>query len=393
MEHWHQLLGDNLEEHGLSEQEVLAELDHVYNSDHHFNDGRILSSMCTAPHQLAIDVHTKFIEANLGNPDLYPGTKRLEKLVIKSLGDLFNGHKLTGHMTSGGTESNITALWVSRKLSGRREVLFPKNIHFSVLKAIDMLGMEPIEIELDETYRMSVDDVESKLTDKTAAVVAMAGATELGVTDPIEKLSELCAGKIFLHVDAAFGGFVIPFMKELGHELPKFDFELPGVSSLTVDPHKMGLSTIPAGALLYREKDYLDKITVDAPYLFSAKHSTLFGTRNSGSVAATYAVLRHLGRQGFKAVVKKCMENTRYLADKLTELGLELVLEPVINVVAINLAHPEKVVTELAKQNWFVSRGRFPPCLRFVLMPHITSEAIDKFMPVLESTCRALGEL
>ncbi len=72
--------------------------------------------------------------------------------------------------------------------------------------------MKPLEVDLDESYCMSVDDIQDKLSENTAAVVSIAGATELGGIDPIEKISELCADNIFLHVDAAFGGFVIPFL-------------------------------------------------------------------------------------------------------------------------------------------------------------------------------------
>lgn len=386
-------VGVVLDEQGISREKILAELDEAFQRDHHFRDGRILASMCTEPNELAIETHTKFIETNLGNPDLYPGTKELEIQVIKSLGNLLHGNSISGHMTNGGTESNITALWIAKKVSGKREVLFPKNSHFSIIKAIDLLDLKPVKVELDENYCMSVDDVKAKLTDDTAAVVCMAGATELGTIDPIEHISQLCKGDIFLHVDAAFGGFVIPFLKELGYDLPKFDFELPGVSSITIDPHKMGLSTIPAGALLYRREEFLDRITVDAPYLISMKHSTLSGTRNSSAVAATYAVLRHLGREGFRTVVTQCMENTKYCALKVHELGLELVIEPILNVLAIKLAHPEKVVEELAKQNWYVSKGQYPKCLRIVVMPHVTRKVIDEFIPVLEETCRTGGEL
>ncbi len=365
----------------------------AFSSDHHFRDGRILSSMCTAPHELAIKAHMMFIEANLGNPDLYPGTKRLEGEIVRVLGELFHGKNLNGYMTSGGTEANITALWIARKLSGKRRVLFPISAHFSITKAVNLLNMEPVEIELDESFRMSVDDVEDNISDNSAAVICMAGTTELGVVDPIEQLSQICHGNTFLHVDAAFGGFVLPFLKELGYDVPKFDFQLSGVCSLNTDPHKMGLSTIPSGALLYRDVRFLEHITVDAPYLISNKHSTLTGTKNSAAVAATYAVLMHLGREGFKKVVKQCMDNTNYLASRVQELGFELAIKPVTNVVAIKLANPENVQKELVKQNWFVSKGRFPKCLRIVLMPHVTRSALEEFVPVLESTCRSMGEL
>lgn len=382
-----------MDEHGESREMVLTELKQILAKNHHFKSGRVLSSMCTAPHELAVHAHMMFIESNLGNPDLYPGTKHLEKEIISILGDLFHGQNLAGHMTTGGTEANITALWIARKLSGKREVLFPKSSHFSITKAIDLLNMEPVELELDEKYCISLDDVEAKISENTAAIVCMAGSTELGVVDPIDKLSELCTENISLHVDAAFGGFVIPFLTELGYDLPKFDFEVPGVTSLNTDPHKMGLATIPAGVLLYRNEEYLDRITVDAPYLISMKHTALSGTRNSAAVAGTYAVLKHLGRIGFKENVRSCMENTNYLVSRIEELGLEPAITPVMNVLGIKLKNPEKVQHELAKQNWYVSKGRFPSTIRLVMMPHVTRTVIENFLPVFENTCRTMGEL
>lgn len=87
------------------------------------------------------------------------------------------------------------------------------------------------------------------ISGNTVAVVGVAGTTELGRIDPVEELSEICLEEgIHLHVDAAFGGFIIPFLRETGAELPEFDFKLQGVSSITVDPHKMGLAPSPVDA-------------------------------------------------------------------------------------------------------------------------------------------------
>lgn len=155
----------------------------------------------------------------------------------------------------------------------------------------------------------------------------------------------------------------------------------------------MGFSTIPAGALLYRDEKFIEGITVDAPYLISMKHSTLTGTRGSAAVAATYAVLSRLGREGFKEIVKKCMTTTDYLASRIEELGLELAIKPKMNVVGIRFPKPEKLVHELAKQNWFVSTGRYPPTVRIVVMPHVTRTVVDNFIPVFEKMCHSLGEL
>jgi tyrosine decarboxylase/aspartate 1-decarboxylase len=123
------------------------------------------------------------------------------------------------------------------------------------------------------------------------------------------------------------------------------------------------------------------------------KHSTLSGTKGSAAVAATYAVLQHLGREGFKEIVNLCMNNTNYLVSRMEELGLEVVIKPIMNVVGVKMHHPAKVQQKLAKLNWFVSKGRFPNCIRFVLMPHVTRAAIDEFLPAFEKVCKTSGEL
>ena len=87
------------------------------------------------------------------------------------------------------------------------------------------------------------------------------------------------------------------------------------------------------------------------------------------------------------------VRNERKSPVRLEELGLELAIKPIMNVIGVKMQHPAKVQRELAKLNWFVSKGRYPKCVRFVLMPHVTRAAIDEFLPVFEKVCRASGEL
>ena len=370
----------------------MLDLHKAMDEDFHFSDGKILSSMYTTPHDLAYLAHSMFIETNLGNPGLYPGTKKLEDEIISMLGKLLHGNP-HGFIVNGGTEANITALWIAKKLTKKNEVIFPKSAHFSFMKAVDLMGLKPVEIDLNEEFQMDVDTVENKLSDKTMAVVGVAGTTELGVIDPIKKLSELCNENYFFHVDAAFGGFVIPFLKELGYEMPKFDFELEGVNTITIDPHKMGLSTIPSGAILIREREHADNISVESPYLTIAKHATLSGTRNSAAVASTYAVMKLLGRDGYKNVVKRCMDSTNYLVNRLNEIGLNTVIKPVMNVVGIEMKHPYKIKKMLDKIGWKLSLAHCPKCLRIVVMPHVTKNVIDNFIPDLKKVCLKINEI
>src|SRR5690606_34902424 len=142
-------------------------------------------------------------------------------------------------------EANIMAMRAARNTRRIKnpEIIVPKSAHFSFKKASDMLCLKLREAELDKDYKVDINSVHHMISDKTVAIVGVAGTTELGKVDPIEELSEICADRdIFLHVDAAFGGYSIPFLNETGYDLPKFDFSLPGVCSITIDPHKMGLA-------------------------------------------------------------------------------------------------------------------------------------------------------
>jgi len=383
-----------LDEDGRTFSEVMDFLKEMHQRDFQFSDGHVLGSMYTTPHEIAKKAYSLFWEANLGNPGLYPGTSKLQKEVVNILGGLTNGSNLAGYMVGGGTEANITSLWVAKKLSGSDEVIFPKSAHFSFYKACDLMGLKPVVVDLNDNFQMDMGLMEEKLSDRTAAVVGIAGTTELGVVDPISEISELCeARNTYFHVDAAFGGFVLPFLKELGYDSPPFDFSLPGVSSLTVDPHKMGMATIPSGVLLIRKKEYLSNIAIESPYLTHIRQSALAGTRNSASVAATYAVLKHLGRNGYKDIVRHCMEMTMYLKRSIEEMGLTLVTKPTMNIIGINFKDAPKVEKEMDSKGWKLSKAKHPCCLRLVIMPHVTPKIADEFIGDLEGVSRELGEI
>lgn len=372
-----------------TEDNILAILKKAYQEDLHFSEGKILSSMYTRPHRLAVKAHRMFLEANLGNPEIYPGTKKLERKVIKKLLKILHGKNLYGCIVSGGTEANITALWLAKKLTRNRKVIIPKSAHLSFFKACDLLSLEPLLIELDKNYRMDISRVEEVLSNPKdiCAVVGIAGTTELGVIDPIEELSKICFdNNVFLHIDAAFGGFVIPFLKELypNRRIPEFDFRLPGVCSIVVDPHKMGLATIPSGALLLRRLKYLKLISRSAPYLTGSQVG-IIGTRCSASIPATYAVMQFLWKDGYRKIVKKCIDATEYLVKRVEELGLKLVMKPVMNIVGIKLTSPRAVIKKLDQKGWKLSLSANPPALRIVVMPHVTKRIIDKFIMDLEN--------
>jgi len=350
---------------------------------------RVLSSMCTVPHPVALKAHELFVETNLGDPGIFVGTRELEDRVIRLLGELLHNRECKGYISSGGTEANIQGIRSARNLKRVKKpnIVIPKSAHFSFEKIGDILGVEIRRADLDENYRVDTSKVEGMIDENTVAVVGIAGTTELGQVDDIKTLGELAMEReVFLHIDAAFGGLVLPFMNK---KIP-FDFEVDGVSSITVDPHKMGMATIPAGGILFRSEEFLRALEVETPYLTSKYQFTLTGTRPGTGVASTYAVLKHLGYDGMREIVQRCLKNTRILVEEMEAIGFEPVIEPVMNVVSFHCRKAERVKEELYKKRWVISTIRNPRAVRMVIMPHLNQEIIKDFVSEIKKVVRRI---
>ncbi|MGB2726874.1 MAG: tyrosine decarboxylase MfnA [Halobacteriota archaeon] len=375
-----------MEERGMSREEIESLLQEKKLKDLSYK--RVLSSMCTYPHEIAAYAHNKFLESNLGDSGLFPGTKEMEDEVIRMIGALLGNENAFGYVSTGGTESNIQAIRAVRNRKRREglsgmNIIVPETAHFSFDKIADILCIEVRKAALDVELRVDVNSVEELIDDKTICVVGIAGTTEFGQIDPIKELSEIAKDEgIFLLVDAAFGGFVIPFL-EAKYE---FDFLLDGVSSISIDPHKMGMSTISSGCILFREELYLEELTVPTPYLTTKEQCSLIGTRSGASAAATFAVLKYLGREGLKGIVSECMRVTGLLVRGAKEIGIRPVIEPVMNVVTLSFpaAEVERVANALEERGWRVSVTRVPKALRLVIMPHVKEETVKTFLEDLE---------
>jgi len=381
--------------HKKRHENILKELDKYKERDFTFASGHILGSMCTQPHPIAKEAYFRFLETNLGDPELFPGTREIESELISFISSLLNSPKTaTGQIVSGGTNGNITAMWLAKQLTGKKEIIISENAHFSFQKIASLMDMKLITLPLNKEYSMETAGMGKRIGKDTAAVVGIAGSTELGTIDPIPELSDMCRDEhIFLHVDAAFGGFVIPFLKELHYDVPDFDFKLKGVSTISVDAHKMGYSAMPLGILVVRDKKWMDEISVESHCISSKKQAGIIGTRSGGPVAAAYAVTRYLGKEGYKNLVQRCMNTTKYAEKRIKEIGLSLIVKPTMNVLGVKLNNPSKVINKLTSYGWRVNNIERISCIRIVLMPHVTKEVVDEFIPDLKRACREVGEL
>ncbi|MGA3359671.1 MAG: tyrosine decarboxylase MfnA [Halobacteriota archaeon] len=335
---------------------------------------RVLSSMCTYPHPVAVRAHIEYIHTNLGDPNLFPEIAAFERRAITILGGYLGAADAVGYITSGGTESNIQAVRASKLLSGTRKpnIVVPESAHQSFEKARDFTGVEVRQASLDERHAVDVNAVDELVDENTICIVGIAGTTALGAIDPIPALAQVAReNDAFLHVDAAFGGFVIPFLEKKY----RFDFRVGGVRSIAVDPHKMGMSTIPSGGLLFKRPADFDAISTNT---FYSVERSMAGTRGGASVAATLAVLEHLGVNGYRDVVRECMRLTNLCVEEAAGFGVYPVIPPVMNIIAFKLPGLQQIALRLTARGWRISV--MGGALRIVIMPHIDETTILEFL-------------
>ena len=368
----------------LPKTEVLELIQSVLKHDKSYKKGNVISTMCTYPNTFVQELFSKFIDRNIGDANLFPGVVQLEQEVIASLGELLYNPDAYGNIVTGGTEANFLALWAYRELSGKHTIIVPETAHFSLYKSANILNLKVKTIHVDKNRQIDIAETEKAIDDDTFCIVGIAGTTELGVIDPIAELSKLCLKyKLYLHIDAAFGGFVIPFMKDMGHDISDFDFALPGVTSITIDPHKMGMCPIPAGGILFRNKELTKKIEWSVSYL-SGGHTaqtTFVSSRSGASVIAVWGMLNYLGYEGYNDIIKQCLHVRDYLLSELDTIDeISPIEKPTINIVGVTSTKYNivEIAEAMRDKGWAISL--FTKHMRIVLRPSVTKKVISAFI-------------
>jgi len=331
---------------------------------------RVLSSMCTEPHPAAREAAEAFLATNPGDPGTYEAVAELEREAVAALGDLAGLADAAGYVTSGGTEANVQAIRIGRNRAdtGSPNFVVPASAHFSFRKAADLLGMELRVAPLDGRV-VDLDGVAELIDEDTVAVVGVAGSTEYGHVDPIPALVDVVDAAnpdALVHVDAAWGGFVLPFTDHA------WNFADAAVDTMAIDPHKMGRAVVPAGGLLARGPELLDELSIGTPYLESTSQVTLTGTRSGAGVASAAAALDALWPDGYREQYERAQANADWLADELSSRGYPVV-EPTLPLVAADLG--EERIEGLREAGWRLSRTERGEA-RFVMQPHVTREML-----------------
>jgi len=324
------------------------------------------------------DAYTMFMSENALAPAAFPSVKRMERDVIAATIELFHGpHGAAGTFTSGGTESIILAVKAAREWARntrlsegvRGQILLASTAHPAFDKAAQLLDLDIVRVEIASNFRADVSALESAVSERTILIVASAPSLPFGLIDPVEEIAQLASRyEIWCHVDACVGGYIAPFVSKLGYPIPRFDFAIPGVRSISADLHKFGYSAKGASTLIVRNSDDAALHAFEFSNWPKGKYvtPTLLGTRSGGAIAAAWAVIHYLGEDGYLEVTARVMElRDRYL-DGITGIpGLKPLALPDLSVIAYgsDVLDIAAVADQLAECGWYVSRIAQPPGL------------------------------
>lgn len=360
----------SLPSQGLPRDEVLARLAAYRADDLPARGGRAFAYVYDAGRpdidELAHTAFASYLDVNGLDPTVFPSLMKLENEVVGIAARHLGGDERTvGSFTSGGTESIILGVKAARDGMAKAapEVVLPVTAHAAFQKAAHYLGVKPVLVDVDPTtFRADPQAMRAAITDNTVLLVASAASYAHGVIDPIEEIGALAQEfGVRFHVDGCIGGWLLPYFRRLGADVPPFDLSVPGVSSMSVDLHKYAYAPKGASVVLFR-----DAATRRPSYFacadwtgYTVVNATVQSTKSGGPVAAAWSVLQAVGDEGYLELARQALSATRRLADGIDKIpGLRVMARPEMSLIAMTSDEPDldvfAVCDEMSARGWYV---------------------------------------
>lgn len=331
----------------------------------------------------------------------FKGTQEIEREVLEILAvDVFKAttNDYDGYIATGGTEANIEALWIYRnyfinthhaKLS-EIMIIASEDTHYSIAKGSNLLMIDWMKVDVYFEDR-KIDETKFETALKSAMangkkyfiVVANMGTTMFGSVDNPDAYTTILEKHNLpfkLHVDAAYGGFIYPFLTDNN----QLDFSNPHVSSITIDAHKMLQAPYGTGIFLCRKNLIENVLTKEAAYV-EGMDLTLCGSRSGANAVAVWMILKTYGKNGWFEKVKILEMRTDWLCNQLDALQISYFREPFMNIVTLKaafispeIAHHYDLVPDSHQDDnhWY----------KIVLMEHVEVGSLQELINTLKTT-------
>ncbi|MEM3120357.1 MAG: aspartate aminotransferase family protein [Nitrososphaerota archaeon] len=377
---------------GMGREEILSRLRGFAEGDADPYSGRLFT-IAFEPgveevRETAFEAYKMFAFKNMLDFTEFQSAIRMEKDIVDYAASLMHGdEQVSGTFTFGGTESIFLAVKAARDhfilkrgMLTIPEIVMPVTGHPAYDKAAEYMALRVKRVRIDgANFTADPNAINEAITENTAMIVGSAPNWPFGTIDPIKDLAEIASDKgLWLHVDACVGGFVLPFMREVGDKIPEFDFRVEGVSSISLDPHKYAYTPIGASVVLFRKKFY--KMFSQFSNIrwpgYPIVNPAVLSSRSEALLAASWATLHYFGQEGYLELAKKIISARERIVSGFKEAGYSLMGEPTV---IAAFTSPElnlfKLSDEMAKRGWLLypQKGidgmNIPPSLHLTITP------------------------
>lgn len=396
-----------LPKHGTPAAEILARMRERKEQDADWRSGKTWSLIYPAGEEvdeLLREANELYVYENALNPFRFPSLAEMEQEICAMTRGLLHAPEgAGGTLTSGGTESILMSVKTARNRARAErgiehpEMIAPISAHPAFAKAAEYLGLELRQAKLASDLRVDVDEVASLVTPNTVLIVGSAPNYPHGMIDPIPQLAAIAAeaGASF-HTDACVGGFMLPFLERLGHEVPPWDFRVDGVTTISADVHKYGFSTKGASVISHRDKANLRHQI----FLFDKWPGGLYGSpalagaRPAAPISAAWAVMNFLGEEGYLDLAKRTHGAARALRAGIEAIdGLQMIGDPPATVQAFGSDRYDimAIGDVMDDRGWHLDRQKDPDALHMMVSPE-HERIVDAFLADLRDAVADHGK-
>lgn len=393
---------------GRAREEVLSELRSFKAGDIDWTHGRAPLFVFKGDDQaqeVGRDAFFEYFSENaLGAKRAFHSVRRMEEEVVDMALDLFHAPESgRGFMTTGGTESIIQAVQTCRdwtreqrgKPGLRGNIVAPESLHPAFDKGARLMDLEIRRAPVGPDFRADLKAMEALIDENTMMLVGSAPCFPYGVIDPIAEIGDLAERHgLWLHVDACVGGYLAPFARRIGRDIPDFDFSVPAVTSISADLHKFGFCPKPASTVFYRDPDKARLHAFDFNAWPNGRFSTatIVGTRPAGGVAAAWATMQFLGVEGYERVARELMEFIdRYKAGVGAIDGLQVLGRPHLSIVAFGAQDFDifAVAERLSAKGWLPGLVQRPKAIHR-MMSLLHAPSLEEYLADLRECVTAV---
>ncbi|KAH8946734.1 hypothetical protein BDL97_11G001400 [Sphagnum fallax] len=358
---------------------------------------------------LVNEAYSIFSHTNPLHPDLFPSIARFEAEVVAMTAAMLgsksksSGGQVCGNMTSGGTESILMAVKSTRDFMRATrgitapEMIIPESAHSAYDKAAQYFEIKLRRAPVTSDFHADVKAIKRLINKNTIMIVGSAPGFPHGIIDPIEEIAALALQfGICMHVDLCLGGFVLPFAQKLGYPIPPFDFQVPGVTSISVDVHKYGLAPKGTSTVLYRNHELRQfqfvAVTEWSGGLYISP--SMAGSRSGGLIAGAWAAMISLGENGYIEIVRKLMETSKKIEAGIKKIeGLYVLGKPEMTVIAFGSRDIDiyKINDVMASKGWSLNALHKPSSVHIcVTLQHV--DIVDDFLDDLAAAVTTVRE-